>query len=267
MGHHPPKGGGEGGEEAAEANVHSSMPCPYGGSYVRKSKIEGDASSQPRPGCAWVGWRRRVLWGRQPLAPAPLCLQAGPPAVGARELPGSRHSSALPQACDVYLLGRHCHPPRSPWGHSWLKRSLNTSRPGPWGSRAGKGLYSALVFSALVKSPQSKRTIGVRTAAAVSVPVCGWQQGPSRFLPGGLKKQEELTHHGNVTPIEMSTGKCHGKSTHSEKNDIAAGDSMPVDSSTSIHLIPTLAKLEEATTVAGNQNNIKVRKDKGTGSL
>lgn len=42
---------------------------------------------------------------------------------------------------------------------------------------------------------------------------------------------------------------------------------MPADSPTSIHLTPTLAKLEEATAIASDQGNIKVRKDKRTGSL
>ena len=51
------------------------------------------------------------------------------------------------------------------------------------------------------------------------------------------------------------------------ENDVAASDGMPADCPTSIHLIPTLAKLEEATAIASDQNNIKVRKDEGTGSL
>lgn len=95
-----------------------------------------------------------------------------------------------------------------------------------------------------MKSPQSKRSVGACAAAAISIPVRGWQQGPGRFFPGRLKKREELTHHGNVTPIEMSTAKHCGKSTH-----IAAGNGMPAECPTSIHLTAMLAELEEATAV------------------
>lgn len=62
------------------------------------------------------------------------------------------------------------------------------------------------ICTARVISPQSRRSIGAHIAAAASVPIHGEQQGPGRFLPGSLKKQEELTHHRNIIPLGTSRG-------------------------------------------------------------
>lgn len=72
-----------------------------------------------------VGWAATGPHSSLPLGRSPV--------VGLEEPPGSGHSFALTQACDVYLLGRDCHPPRSPRGHSCHKQPLNTSRPAPPG--------------------------------------------------------------------------------------------------------------------------------------
>lgn len=86
-------------------------------------------------------------------------------------------------------------------------------------------------------------------------------------MPGRLKKQEELTHHRNVTAIETSAGKYRGKSTRSGKTTLLPVMVCLQNVPPPPTLPPRLAKLEEATAIAIDQNNIKGRKDNRTGSL
>lgn len=74
-----------------------------------------------------------------------------------------------------------------------------------------------------------------------------------------------------------SSQKCHtDRNVHRKiwweihtwwENNIATSDGVPAGCPTFAHLTPALAKLEEQTTIASDQNNIKGRKDKGTRSL